>query len=863
MAGGYLPIICRRGNQDTNAWIGAWDVAAAKVVSLWPMWSNPKCRWCTLHASISLGNQQRAIAISWQLFKGGYGAGSGPYDMTLQKSVLAADNQITVTSAWDPAWGRPPAGWTSGVPTSPEVDHFLMTAEAGDVFTIQNQEYGVITGKQINANSITYTVQRGASYLDLGSCSQNPSICPKAWPAGTSIRMLGNGGGNLVWKISNPQAFGAGYLSGSGGHDMGSGKYYITSGHNIFYAPGGLADPANWLKQPIMTDMESPLFAGADPGSTGDTVESHPTYSQGDGPGPNQNWFADLRPFMGIYGGASQLIAGSDLYKVTSIGTVPLNEKKLEPFGVSAYTPLLNISGANSVINSGAQDNNKFCIADKPGECRSGSAAGDIFVNSAGVQLLTCSGTNSGPFPGKDICVVPQSMTGQAIVQYGITGTLGATIRDTADSLVRVLTTEFLGYRQLPGTGGVKVLSDGSWVLHSYSPDRQFMMIKTPPWPVTASSVARNDFIQIPVTITPPAIAGLDNVVVAFGYAENGGASRLQCTGRQESCFKGAQPATDYGFGNASAPGVRCAGTCTIYVPGLPGQLIYVQVKYRDAGKNIIGQGPIQVGPVDTQGPFVSVTVAEAPNRIFNVTSESGPNARTMIVRCVTDKTANTLLNYGTGPQYGSSASDSKFVTQHSVTLSALLPNQLYHFQIQAKDSQGVTATSADYTFTTPAETPVAAVSGTALFLRLDASTQGSWKNVYGSEGKNVIEDNVAYPAYVTVSPSGTSSYTWTGSSTDVRATQKVSSATGRLAACWYSAKSFSIDLNFSDANTHQVAFYALDWDNYQRIQRFDILDGNNNVLDTRTISSFRGGQYVLWNFSGHVIYSNYEYRHI
>ena len=64
-----------------------------------------------------------------------------------------------------------------------------------------------------------------------------------------------------------------------------------------------------------------------------------------------------------------------------------------------------------------------------------------------------------------------------------------------------------------------------------------------------------------------------------------------------------------------------------------------------------------------------------------------------------------------------------------------------------------------------------------------------------------------------------------------------------------------SLDLNFTDGNTHQVAVYLLDWDNYgPRTERVDIVDANNNTLDTRTAASFTGGQYLVWNLSGHVI---------
>jgi hypothetical protein len=63
------------------------------------------------------------------------------------------------------------------------------------------------------------------------------------------------------------------------------------------------------------------------------------------------------------------------------------------------------------------------------------------------------------------------------------------------------------------------------------------------------------------------------------------------------------------------------------------------------------------------------------------------------------------------------------------------------------------------------------------------------------------------------------------------------------------------VDLNFHDTNTHQVALYLLDFDNYNgRAEQVDILDANNALLDSRPVSSFVGGRYLVWNMSGHVI---------
>jgi hypothetical protein len=125
---------------------------------------------------------------------------------------------------------------------------------------------------------------------------------------------------------------------------------------------------------------------------------------------------------------------------------------------------------------------------------------------------------------------------------------------------------------------------------------------------------------------------------------------------------------------------------------------------------------------------------------------------------------------------------------------------------------------------------------------------------VYGTQGYNVINNASSYPSYATVTPSGQTAYTWVGSTTDMRALQKADPATDRIAAAWYSGTSFSVDINLTDGATHKVSIYALDWDQLSRKERIDVLDAaTGTMLDTRTISSFGGGEYLTWNFNGHV----------
>jgi RHS repeat-associated protein len=142
-----------------------------------------------------------------------------------------------------------------------------------------------------------------------------------------------------------------------------------------------------------------------------------------------------------------------------------------------------------------------------------------------------------------------------------------------------------------------------------------------------------------------------------------------------------------------------------------------------------------------------------------------------------------------------------------------------------------------------------------ARFVRADAATQGSWQGAYGQDGYSLAQGASSLPSYAQVSLSGQSNATWAASTTDVRALQKPG-ASDRLAACWWSSGSFTIDVTLTDGQAHQVGLYLLDWDNFQggRTERVDMLNAETgDVLDSRTVSAFGGGVYAVWSLRGHV----------
>src|SRR5262249_38773924 len=143
-------------------------------------------------------------------------------------------------------------------------------------------------------------------------------------------------------------------------------------------------------------------------------------------------------------------------------------------------------------------------------------------------------------------------------------------------------------------------------------------------------------------------------------------------------------------------------------------------------------------------------------------------------------------------------------------------------------------------------------------FVATDTTTQGNWKGVYGSAGYDIAQDtssnNPSLPAGTTVNVNGASNYTWTANGNEQRDLLPAANSNSRIAAVWYSFTSFAINLSFSDNQPHVVALYAMDWDVGTRNERFDVIDtGSGTVLDSRTLSGFGGGTYLVWNVTGNV----------
>jgi Concanavalin A-like lectin/glucanases superfamily/Protein of unknown function (DUF1573) len=154
--------------------------------------------------------------------------------------------------------------------------------------------------------------------------------------------------------------------------------------------------------------------------------------------------------------------------------------------------------------------------------------------------------------------------------------------------------------------------------------------------------------------------------------------------------------------------------------------------------------------------------------------------------------------------------------------------------------------------FFDPANTNVA--KGSAQFVATDTSTQGNWRGVYGADGYTVVGGGQVTPSYATATPENQFNWTWAASTTDPRALLQTSTSSARVAATWYNAPTFSVDVSVTDGKTHQFALYAVDWDERGRAETIQVVDAQTKaVLNSQSIFGFTNGVYVVWNISGHV----------
>ena len=271
-------------------------------------------------------------------------------------------------------------------------------------------------------------------------------------------------------------------------------------------------------------------------------------------------------------------------------------------------------------------------------------------------------------------------------------------------------------------------------------------------------------------------------------------------------------------------------------------------------GEGRVSQGTIDIGAYEYGGGGASLGCSggsSAPVLSSLTVSPSAVVGGTSLTGTVS---LNSLAPSGGALVNLSSSNSSVASTPVSITVPAGASSVTFPIltgMVSSVTAVTFTATYAGVSLT--ANLSISPMTGSALFLKTDIATQGNWKSVYGGEGAVIVGDSATYPSYATVTPASNNAYVWAASTSDARALLKAASSSDRVAGCWYSSAGFTIALNFTDGQTHQVGLYALDFDSAARNEKIEVLDSTGTVLDTRTLSNFTGGQYLVWTLGGRV----------
>ena len=596
--GQYTLIQCNRGIQDSYGWIGAFyggdgrpisagctdGDACPRVVAAMNVFSAPATRWCALH-NIQMIPNNPLIGLNFQQLHDFSGAlGAAPMATKLTAAIAPGDNKIVVD-------GEPSSLATAGDPVH-------QNAAVGDVFII-----GTSPSESVRITAIS----QGSGSQRIWTVTRDGQ--PKAFPAGTVVWADCKAGFHLTyWKFLNDP-----HGQDATNHDVVIDSYWDGGGHADAGPLGRITEgSAGWaavygrvidhLNEPLSLVIDdSPTFAGAHGLNYGSTTSKHPSYHQDEkqAPAAEQRWFLDMLAFDGgnlFSPNPGAVLISGQLYKYILNPGSQLNRKQLATIASSGGSALLDISGPGSVITDLPSDSYKYCVANVAGECRAGSAAGDVLINAPKVKYLYCTG-GDGPNPGNlDLCVGNAGAWVQGMTQVY----LGSTLADSV-SHTRVITHGLAGIKDMFYYSTAKSLPDASWALFNVgvvigAPSDQVnvWMAKLPPF-AKQDPVDRSTFVRAPISIAAPQGQRIASAAIEFGYTEQGGPTQYYCTSRREACVAAAAPVNDaspfYFAQTETYTRMPCARACTITLPVLPAHVAYYQIKFYDAGGALVALG--------------------------------------------------------------------------------------------------------------------------------------------------------------------------------------------------------------------------------------------------------------------------------
>ena len=397
---------------------------------------------------------------------------------------------------------------------------------------------------------------------------------------------------DTAWRIGN-------YHLAEEHGDIGPGS---APGLFSYVSSGGNTPIANLSFQEIMNApftsgiiRELPVFAGSAASLPyGYTTQGYGAFRQTTAKPQEKVWKADFHALNNSFGAQQDVplgltsgmtfaaVPGTEaVYRVTSMPS-KLDHKRLPLLGFAGYHYMADMSGPGSVITDA--NRYRFCVADFAGECRPGSAQGDVYAAIPGADLETGGWCITNSYEHNVPCLFTANSYGGWAVQQQFDPP------DTTGKRGRRLTMGFVN----PG----RHFTFSNWVP---SPDAQwgFLSIpwmngvrndiyamKLPPWPVS-DSVDRSGFVTLPVVVK--AVPGAFTARALFGYSENGPAEGYFCTQRKETCTTAGSP---FAWLSESQQPQACSSGCTVTIPAIAGRVVNYAIQWLDANGQVILAGP-------------------------------------------------------------------------------------------------------------------------------------------------------------------------------------------------------------------------------------------------------------------------------
>jgi hypothetical protein len=660
---GRLLLTSTRGFQDTATWAVVFDPALAGtaagcvgggkagcVIAAQSSWASSPARWCTLHSTGYAGEVDSWV-LSGKYFGDWPGMpGGGFFSSTITSAALTSTPAIPAGTGGCPPGtngcdiitvdGEPcnmqPGTAIGGHPAEPlncqknSAWSYLQDAAPGDVFGASGGEFMRLISKSGNQ----WLVERGVG---------GPGVTTPSTPTRLDVECLARSD-NFVFGVS-ALTWIWDFLNDPHGQNSGGTTVHVeypfdhqTSSASMVAGGAAWYDPNNrggyaildgtGFGQPNKYAQLGPAFAGTiGIPSYNELAQEHPSYSQYSAPASEKQWFLDSRPLSGpgpTSADLATLVAGQ-LYKfasttadgdnLTFVGggaaTTGVVSRKIQPTMMFCGTqPLVDVSSATpgNTIATDATSAYQYCVARKGGECRSGSARGDIYANCPYAnprinygQTYGCTNIYAELGLTNDLCINNTGAYLNGMAQIGFQHT------DPYGTLGRTLTHGLMHYRMNNPNENVRTTPDGLWLLFEAfafnGSEYSILSGKMLPFP-TEESANRTAFVPLTLQLDPPGDIGVDNAVVQFGYTENGSSGQFYCTSRREACIanSAAVNAVPFAFASdgsdgtqATVTGVPCASGCAVTIPALPQHMVYYQVQYRDASNQVIKPSGIGV----------------------------------------------------------------------------------------------------------------------------------------------------------------------------------------------------------------------------------------------------------------------------